>query len=407
MKPSRILLFLPLILLIACGRTEEWQSPPASITLVESIPEETFLDVPEIPQTVDIWLDAINSAEQTLDIAQFYIAHREGEALEPVLDAVIAAGHRGVEVRILVEKKFEEVYADALLRLRTTPGSEIRLYDISAPTGGGVHHAKYFIVDGRTVFVGSQNWDWRALTQINELGVRVTNLPVASAFAHLFAFDWALAGGASIVQAGRSAGTCTTPFPVVITDSLGRHEITPVFSPDDLLPQGLLWDETAILDLIRGAKDSLKLQLLTYRSHPPLEEALRAAAGRGVRVQILVSDWSLHPGQQEDLKQLQSEPNVTVQFSSIPEHSRGFISFARVEHGKYLIADRDRAWIGTGNWSRDTFLSSRNAGIILTSRALVARLHSKFNRSWDGPYVTEIDPEVTYTPRKRDDGSDS
>ena len=41
---------------------------------------------------------------------------------------------------------------------------------------GGVQHAKFFIVDGEEVFLGSQNFDWRALKHIHELGVRGARL---------------------------------------------------------------------------------------------------------------------------------------------------------------------------------------------------------------------------------------
>ncbi len=396
--------FLVALFFSACGGEEQQAIPPASMTLVESIPVETNLDSPDIPRTEDIWLEMINSAKRTLDIAQFYIADSAGQALEPMIDAVIEAGARGVQVRILAERKFEEIYPATLLRLRETPGADVRIYDVSG-ISGGVHHAKYFIVDDRTVFVGSQNWDWRALTHINELGVRIRSMPVAAAFSQLFNFDWELAGGANIGEAAVSVGIFTEAFPVIIEDSLGRHEITPVFSPHNMLPDGLIWDQEALQRLIRGAQDSISLALLSYRTHAPLEAEVRAAAERGVQVHVLVSDWSLNPDQQQDLKALQETPNVTVRISSIPEHSSGFITFARVEHCKYLLVDTDRAWIGTGNWSRDSFLASRNAGIMLTSSAYVGILCDKFSRSWDGPYVSVMDPEKTYEPRRRDNGS--
>lgn len=396
--------FLLLLLLTACGGEEKQTMPPPSLTLVESVPVETDLDSPDIPQTEDIWLEMINGAERTLDIAQFYIADSAGQALEPMIDAVIAAGARGVQIRILAEKKFEEVYPNTLLRLRQAPGADVRIYDVSE-ISGGVHHAKYFIVDGRMVFVGSQNWDWRALTHINELGIRIRSMPVAAAFSQVFNFDWELAGGADIGEAAVAVGVFTESFPVIIEDSLGRHEITPVFSPHDLLPDGVIWDQDELQALMRDAKESIRIALLSYRTYAPLEEELLEAAKRGVQVHLLVSDWSLNPAQQQDLKKLQETENVTVKISSIPEHSSGFITFARVEHCKYMLVDSDWAWIGTSNWSRDYFLASRNAGVILKSAAYVSILHDKYDRSWNGPYVTVMDPETSYEPRRRDDGS--
>ena len=395
---------LILFLLASCGREETQTMPPASLSLVESIPLETNLDSPGIPQTEDAWLALINGAERTLDIAQFYIADSAGQALEPMIDAVIAAGARGVEVRILAEKKFEQVYPTTLLRLRKAPGADVRICDLSE-ISDGVHHAKYFVIDGRTVFVGSQNWDWRALTHINELGIQIRSMPVAAAFQQVFNFDWELAGGVDIGEAAVSVGVFTESFPVIIEDSLGRHELTPVFSPHDLLPDGLLWDQDELQALMREARDSISIALLSYRTYAPLEDGLLEAAKRGVQVHLLVSDWSLNPEQQQDLKKLQQTENVTVKISSIPEHSDGFITFARVEHCKYMLVDSDRAWIGSGNWSRNSFLSSRNAGVIMTSDAYTRMLHDKFSRSWDGPYTTVMDPEKSYEPRKRDDGS--
>jgi phosphatidylserine/phosphatidylglycerophosphate/cardiolipin synthase-like enzyme len=397
------LVALALLFCVSCATENEQQGSPASICLVETVPRETVLDSPDIPDVQGVWIEMIRGAKQTLDVAQFYIANEAGEALEPVIHEVIAAAARGVKVRILAEKKFENIYPETLELLRNTRGTEVRILDISPLTGRGVHHAKYFVIDGRTLFVGSQNWDWRALSHINELGVRISDLPVAAAFLHVFNFDWALSAGASVEDASKQTGSVRNAFPVVITDSLGRHEITPVFSPRDLLPQGALWDETAIKDLMRSAKDSLKLQVLSYRSYPSLENELIKAAQRGVRVSVLVSDWSLSEKQQNDLKTLQRMPRITVKISSIPDFSGGFISFARVEHCKYLIADTDQAWIGTSNWSRDYFHSSRNAGIILRSTPLVKLLQDKYNRSWSSPYVSVLDPEKEYISRNHAD----
>jgi phosphatidylserine/phosphatidylglycerophosphate/cardiolipin synthase-like enzyme len=401
----RIILSTLLLLLVSCGSGEEQALSPPSVTLVESVPLETVLGMDEIPDTRPVWMEMIRDAKSTLDIAQFYIANREGEGLEDVIREVLAAAQRGVQVRVLVEKKFYQIYPETVDRLGSHAGIQTHIYDLSGHNGTGVHHAKYFIVDNRKVFLGSQNWDWRALAHINELGVAISDIPVASAFSHAFAFDWLLAEQRSIEEVSRTTGSIATDFPVVIVDSLGRHEITPVFSPRDLLPMGATWDETAIKRMIDDARDSLKLQVLSYRSYPSLEDALLKAAARGVQVSILVSDWSLYPEQQADLKRLQQTENIIVRISRIPVYSGGFISFARVEHCKYLLADAEWAWIGTSNWSRDYFHSSRNVGVILHSPSLTRLLHEKYMQSWDGPYTEVVDPSRDYPPRIRDDGS--
>jgi len=405
-----VLRVFPILLLLFTGTCRQ-EKPPLvdvapSIQLVESVPLETDLDDPTIPNTSGVWVEMIRDAVRSLDIAQFYIANREGEALEPVIDEIIRAAQRGVVVRVLAEKKFSTVYPETLERLDGTDGIDVRILDLKQ-VDGGVLHAKYFIVDGRSLFVGSQNMDWRALSHINELGVRLTSVPVAAAFTRVFDYDWALAGGASPDDAENSSAGSTAydGSPVEINDAVGKHMIVPVFSPRHLLPEGYGWDGDAIPALIRSAEDSLKLQVLSYSAFEEFDAELFAAAQRGVRISLLVSDWSLSPKRQEALKRMQRTENITVKISSIPEYSNGFISFARVEHCKYLLADAERAWIGTSNWSRDYFFSSRNAGLMLHSPALAAALHRKYARSWDGPYVSVMDTATTYTPRKRDDGS--
>lgn len=404
-----VLFALPLCLAAACRHEEApVESITPSIELVESTPVETVLDDPEIPNTADVWIEMIRGASHSLDIAQFYIANREGEALEAVIQEITRAAQRGVTVRVLAEKKFESVYPETLEYFEETAGIVVRILDLH-DAGGGVLHAKYFIIDGHTVFVGSQNMDWRALTHINELGVRVSSTPVATAYTRMFDYDWAIAGGASPETAEKSAAGLqrTDDNTANITDTRGTHTISPVFSPRGLLPEGLAWDGEVLVGLIRSAEDSLKLQVLSYSAFEEFDAELRSAARRGVGISLLVSDWSLSPKRQEALKRMQRIENITVKISTIPEHSGGFISFARVEHCKYLLADADRAWIGTSNWSRDYFYASRNAGLLLHTPALASVLHRKYARSWDGPYTTVLNVDTTYTSRKRDDGSGS
>ncbi len=404
-RPRTFLAAVALLILLLPGCAESQRPAPAPLVeLVESVPEETALDHPAIRNTAEVWMEMLGAARRTIDIEQFYVANTPDGALEPVIRQVETAAARGVRVRVIAEKKFASVYPETLARFRRLPGAEVRILDIASILGGGVQHAKYFVVDRGDVFVGSQNWDWRALSHINELGVRVRDSLSADAFSRLFDFDWALAGGIEPSRAAVIAGEIPGAFPLGIASTGGVDTLAPVFSPRPLLPLGARWDASDLAELLDRAVDSVKLQVLSYGSYPLLEDALLRAAARGVRVSLMVSDWSLSPGKQKDLKRLQTVPGITVRVTAIPEHSRGFIPFARVEHCKYLLVDADRAWIGTSNWSPEYFLSSRNAGFLINSSRLCELLHQKYAMSWDGPYATTIDPDIVYTSRRRDDG---
>lgn len=374
--------------------------------LVESAPVETVLDHPDIRDAWQVWPEMIDGAKKTLDLAEFYVSDdpdHPNSRLVPVIQAVERAAARGVKVRLLAEKAFQKTYPEILASLGAKPGIEVRIYDFGA-LGGGVLHAKYFLVDGREVYVGSQNLDWRSLTHIQELGARVIEPSVARAFAAVFETDWTLAAGGDKRFRAKPADDL---FPTQVGDAPDAPRITPVFSPEKWLPDGTLWDLPRLVQMIDQARSTVRVQLLTYKPSSrdgsyfdTLDAALRRAAHRGVQVQLLLADWSKSKGTIEGLKSLQVVPNIDVRLNTIPQWSGGFVPFARVGHAKYMVVDGRRSWIGTGNWEGDYFTQSRNAGLIVDSPAVGERLDRYFADAWGSPYAYEVDPCADYEPAR-------
>jgi phosphatidylserine/phosphatidylglycerophosphate/cardiolipin synthase-like enzyme len=374
--------------------------------LVESSPVETVLDHPDIRDAWQVWPEMIDGATKTLDIAEFYISDDPGSRtsrLVPVIQAVERAGARGVRVRVLAEKVFQKTYPEILASLDAKPGIEVRIYDFGA-FGGGVLHAKYFLVDGREIYVGSQNFDWRSLSHIQELGARVIEPSVARAFSDVFETDWTLADGKDRRFRAKPGDDL---FPAQVGDASDAPRVTPVFSPERWLPDGTLWDLPRLVQMIDQARSTVRVQLLTYKASSrdgsyfdTLDAALRRAAHRGVKVQLLLADWSKSKGTIEGLQSLQVVPGIDVRMNTIPQWSGGFVPFARVGHAKYMIVDGRRAWIGTGNWEGDYFTQSRNAGLIVESPVIGERLDRYFGDAWGSPYAYEVDPCATYEPAR-------
>jgi phosphatidylserine/phosphatidylglycerophosphate/cardiolipin synthase-like enzyme len=373
-----------------------------SVQLIESFPVGTSLDHAAIPEAYETWKAMIDGATRSLEFAEFYASSEPGSRLEPILQAVEAAAKRGVKVRFLAEKGFYKTYPEILDRLKAQPGVELRLYDVKSLMGG-VLHAKYFLVDEQEAYLGSQNFDWRSLAHIQELGVRIREPVAVRAFCDVFETDWNLAGGADRsfrhpVPAGGYH------FPVTVVAGHDTLRVTPVFSPQGWLPDESLWDLPRLVGLIGSARSTVRLQLLTYKAtgkseyFDTLETALRAAAARGVKVQLLLSDWCKRSGTIEGLQSLEALPGIEVKLVTIPQWSGGFIPFARVIHAKYLVIDEDKAWIGTSNWEKDYFLASRNVGLIIEDRGIATTLNSFFLDGWNGPYATAVDPCASYSP---------
>lgn len=368
------------------------------LELVETFPVETTLDNPDLRDTHVVWPEMIDRAQKTLDFAEFYASDdpaSKQSRLETVVQAVERAAARGVKVRFLAEKVFQKTYPETLARL-ASKGVDVRIYDFGV-LGGGVLHAKYFLVDGKELFMGSQNFDWRSLQHIQELGVRVIEPDVARAYTDLFETDWALAGGGDRRNRTKSAYL----FPAAVGDA----QVTPVFSPTGWIPDPTLWDLPRLVEMIDRATKTVRVQLLTYKTtsrdgsyFDTLDAALRRAAQRGVQVQLLLSDWSKRKGTVEGLQSLQVVPNIDVRMSTIPAFSGGFMPFSRVGHAKYMVVDGRRAWIGTGNWEGDYFTQSRNAGLVIDSPKIGERLDRYFVNAWGATYAYDVDACATYEP---------
>ncbi len=374
------------------------------VELVESAPIETTLDHPDIRNADVVWKEMIDGAKTSLDFAEFYASDQPGSKLSPVIEALDKAAARGVHVRFLAEKNFQKTYPELLARFASTPGMEVRIYDIHALTGG-ILHAKYFLVDGTSAYLGSQNFDWRSLEHIQELGLRVVSREATAVWQGAFDFDWAIAGGASRDEALHA--THVSGLPLQMGTGTDAARITPVYSPHDLLPDESLWELPKIVALIDGAKKTVRMQSLTYKAagrkgeyFADIEDALRRAAARGVDVQLLVADWCMRKGTIEGLQSLEPLQHVEVKLVTIPTWSGGVVPFGRVIHAKYVVVDGENAWVGTSNFEQDYFTASRNVGLIVEGGALPKRLDAFFLDGWNAPYAKEVDPCATYTPPK-------
>jgi len=364
------------------------------------------LDNPEIRNTAEVWLEMIRGAEKTLDIEQFYISNEPGEPLEEVIAAIEEAARRGVQVRAIVEKKMYKTYPETVDRLGKQPGIEVRILDFGLIRPGGVQHAKFLIVDGEQVFVGSQNFDWRALKHIHEIGVRIRHRQAAAAFLDLFDLDWRLckveSPGSALEASPRRE--YLLPFEVQIPEK-SVIQFYPVWAPGDLSPNQDLWSLKAILEMIEGAKESIEVEILNYSPiardktyWPELEVALRSAAARGVNVRMIVADWNKTHPKIDYLKSLTLVPNIEVRLSTIPPYSGGHIPYGRVTHAKFLTVDGRRSWIGCSNWEKSYYYNTRDAGVGVDSEEVAVLLRGIFDRDWGGGYVESIRPEVDYEP---------
>lgn len=389
---------LPLPLAASAG-----PAPLAGYELVHTAPVGTTLATPDLREPVAVWCAMLGRARRAVDVEQFYAAGKPGETLDAadplhkVIDCIEAAARRGVAIRFLMEAKGQALSEPATLaRLRAIRGLDFRLLDYAKVTGNGIIHAKFFVVDGASAYVGSQNFDWRSLEHIDETGLKIDDPHAVSQLGAIFAQDWRAQG---IVAAGGTP-TPTNGGEVAADD---RGPATLVASPKAFNPPGVGDSEAELVRLLGEAKREVRIEVMEYAPldqqhgyYGVIDQAVRAAAARGVAIRLIVADWNLTPAKLPYLKSLALIPHVEIRVATIPPAPGGFIPYARVVHTKTMVVDDAIAWVGTSNWEGGYLDRSRNVELVLRDRAMAARVGALHQRLWQSVYARPLDVAADY-----------
>jgi phosphatidylserine/phosphatidylglycerophosphate/cardiolipin synthase-like enzyme len=369
--------------------------------LVQTAPAETTLSSADLRNPVAVWSELFDGAKKEIVISQFYAVNQVGAPFDKVVERLTAAGKRGVKIRFLLEQKGVNLSeASTLEQLKHIPNLDFRIIDYSKVTGSGIIHAKYLAVDARAAFIGSQNFDWRSFTHIHETGLLITDPVVVAQVQAIFEQDWKaqaqIAAGIAVTQPERGASA----------PSLAANAFL-VASPAAFNPAGVADSEAALPALLAEAKSEVRVQVLDYvplsygpnRTRPyyaVIDDAIRSAAARGVKIKLMVSNWNTEKPGIAYLKSLALVPNVEIRIVTIAPAASGFIPFARVIHSKTMSIDGKLAWIGTSNWSGGYFDKSRNLEVVLRNEAMAKRLAALHEQAWSSPYAQPIDINKDY-----------
>ncbi|WP_256580937.1 MULTISPECIES: phospholipase D-like domain-containing protein [unclassified Pseudomonas] len=366
--------------------------------LVHTVPVDTALGTADLRQPGPVWIELFDGAKSRIDIGQFYAADHPGSVLGTVIEHLEAAGKRGVKIRFLLEEKGLKLSDPATLeRLRAIPNLTFRVLSY-AQVSGGIIHAKYMVVDGKQAFVGSQNFDWRSLEHIHETGLRISDESTVAQVQAIFEQDWQ-------AQAAVAANQ-PVPLPAPGQPPLRRGNYL-VASPQRYNPPGVGDSQQELPRLLAEAKNEVRVQLLDYaplsygpdRTRPyyaVIDNAVRAAAARGVSIKLLVSNWNTDKLELPYLKSLAVLPNVQVRIVTLPQVPQGFIPYARVIHSKTMEIDGQVAWVGTSNWLGGYLDNSRNLEVVMHDSAMARRIGELHGQLWDGPYAKPLEVMAEY-----------
>ncbi|WP_241173632.1 phospholipase D-like domain-containing protein [Pseudomonas chlororaphis] len=366
--------------------------------LVHTVPVDTALGTADLRQPGPVWIELFDGAKSQIDIGQFYAADHPGSVLGKVIEHLEAAGKRGVKIRFLLEEKGLKLSEPATLeRLRAIPNLTFRVLPY-ARVSGGIIHAKYMVVDGKQAFIGSQNFDWRSLEHIHETGLRISDETTVAQVQAIFEQDWQ-------AQAAVAANQ-PVPLPAAGQQPARRGNYL-VASPQRYNPPGVGDSQQELPHLLAEAQNEVRVQLLDYaplsygpeRTRPyyaVIDNAVRAAAARGVSIKLLVSNWNTDKLELPYLKSLAVLPNVQIRIITLPQASQGFIPYARVIHSKTMDIDGQVAWVGTSNWLGGYLDNSRNLEVVMHDSAMAKRIGELHEQLWNGPYAKPIEVMAEY-----------
>lgn len=369
--------------------------------LVHTSPVETTLANPDLREPVTVWSELFDAAKSEIVIAQFYAVSKPGTAFEKVLASLTQAGQRGVKIRFLLDLKGVGLSEPATIeQLKAIPNLDLRIIDFNKITGNGIVHAKYLAVDGKVAYIGSQNFDWRSFEHIHETGLKITEAAIVSQVQAIFEQDWQ-------AQALTARGSRATVLNSKTVPANYAQNAFLLASPNAYNPAGVGDSESGLPALLADAKSEVRIQLLDYaplsygpnRTRPyyaVIDNAVRAAAQRGVKIKLMVSAWNTEAPAIAYLKSLALVPNVEIRIVTIPTASTGFIPFARVIHSKTMTVDGKLAWVGTSNWAGGYFDLSRNLEVVLRNDAMAQRLVALHEQTWSSSYAQPIDINKQY-----------
>lgn len=279
-------------------------------------------------------LDAIHASTRSVRIKMFAFSHR------PLLEAVVAAHRRGVDVKVMLnpERRDGETDNDAAREMLAQFGIEVR----ESNPAFDLTHEKSMVVDDEHAFVESLNWTEENFTLTRDYAVVTPSAYEVAEIIDCFEADWARED----FDPGSGAHLIWCP-------SNGRHRIA---------------------DFIDSAKHTLFLQNERYQD-PVIIERLVRAARRGVKVHVMArAAHHLKDGKLvEGVSGMRILDDVGIKIHRL-KHMK--------LHAKMILADHERAVVGSINFSPGSFDHRRELAIEVTDHEITTRLNEVAHHDW-------------------------
>ena len=272
-------------------------------------------------------LEAIGKARKSLRVKMFVFSDPD------LIRAVIAAQHRGVAVRVMLNPARRSGEDDNEATRRQLAGAGVDVIDSNPALA--LTHEKSMVVDDATAFVKSLNWATKNLIETRDYAVVTDHRHEVEEIVACFEADWHR-------QSFDPGGTTHLVWcPINGRDRIARFidEVR-----HTLFVQNERYQDPVILErLVRAARRGVKVHVMARPPHTLKKDQLIEGVG-GLRI---LDDVGVKVRKLRGLKL----------------------------HGKMLLADGVTAIVGSMNLAPGSFDSRRELAIEVRDDAVVDRLH--------------------------------
>jgi cardiolipin synthase len=296
-----------------------------------------------------------------------YIFDR-GQVADRFIDALARAVERGVVVRVLIDGVGARYSHPPIARALRARGITVALFLTPAvpwphPYVNLRNHRKLLLVDGMIGFCGGLNIRDGHLLALKtseptqDLHFRVRG-PVVQQLMRAVAFDWEFTTKEPL--AGAPWYPPLEPAGTVLARGVAD-------GPDENFETLLM----TILGALAQATGSIRIATPYFLPDPPLIDALRVAALRGVRVEIVLPERG-------NLRLVQWA--ATAQLSQVVRWGcEVYLSPPPFDHSKLLVMDGVWSLIGSANWDPRSLRLNFEYSVECYSTELAAQLNAVFD----------------------------
>ena len=290
-------------------------------------------------------LDAIDAATKSLRVKMFVFSD------PALLKAVIAAQHRGVKVRVMLNPARRDGEDDNKESRETLMHAGIEVNDSNPDFG--LTHEKSMVVDDTTAFVKSLNWATENLTETRDYAITTSHDHEVREIIDCFEADW----HRKPFDPGEHAYLVWCPIN-------GRERIARFIdeAKHTLFVQNERYQDTVIIErLVRAKERGVKVHIMARPPHTLKKDKLIEGVG-GMRI---MDDVGIKIHKLKHLKL----------------------------HGKMLLADGLRAIVGSINLAPGSFDDRRELAIETRDDNLVERLHKIAHHDWEHSHPLDLSDE--------------